>query len=342
MQEKVKHHVEQKLWKAAENLSQSPSAICKIVEYVQDGDVVVLESNSIKNNKIMTLTADILSMGTLDLRHGKEIFGASGILVSSTSVCSYNFTTERIVTRSWEHGLYISGDTKIIVTVNACAEASVSITANGKTFEQSEIPWNGAIGSIEMESTQTTMQNMTLCWDCVNYADAVWLFGDSYFTYYEARWPYYIVKEYDNFLLCGFAGAMSSEIYADFRQAITHGTPKFAVWCLGMNDPDSEDGINEQWKQYAESFLEDCKTRNITPILTTIPNVPERLHSYKNAYVRNSGFRYIDFAAAVHADAPGSGWGQGMLSADQVHPAVEGAKALAKQALLDLPEIKGL
>ena len=67
--------------------------------------------------------------------------------------------------------------------------------------------------------------------------------------------------------------------------------------------------------------------------------MPDRLHSYKNEYVRTSGYRYIDFASAVGANEAGSGWGECMLSADQVHPTAAGAQALAEQVLLDLPGI---
>jgi lysophospholipase L1-like esterase len=59
----------------------------------------------------------------------------------------------------------------------------------------------------------------------------------------------------------------------------------------------------------------------------------------KNLYVTNSGHRYIDFAKAVGGESVGSGWYSGFLSADNVHPTVDGAKALANRLFLDFPEI---
>ena len=308
--------------------------------YIQGGDIVTLESNAIKQNKILALRANILSLGAMDLRHGKGMYGASNIMIDSTSVSCYNFTAEPTLTCSWEHGLTISGETHITISVGVDATASISILSNGKTFRQSGIKWIGTAGSIELESIRTTMQDLIFSWDCSNYSDPLWLFGDSYFTYYEERWPYYIVRNYSNFLLCGFPGANSSQIYPDFLQSLTHGTPQMAVWCLGMNDPDFDDAVNPAWKTYADLFVAECKARGILPILATVPNVPDRLHSYKNEYVRKSGCRYIDFASAVGANEACSSWYEGMLSADLFHPAAAGAQALANQVLLDLPEIK--
>ena len=77
---------------------------------------------------------------------------------------------------------------------------------------------------------------------------------------------------------------------------------------------------------------------DITLILSTIPTVPNINHEGKNKTVRNSGYRYVDFAKAVGAQSNGT-WYTGMLSSDNVHPDVAGAKALYYQAIADVPEI---
>ena len=66
--------------------------------------------------------------------------------------------------------------------------------------------------------------------------------------------------------------------------------------------------------------------------------MPTVNNEQKNAWVRASGYRYIDFAKAVGADENGV-WYSGMLSNDNVHPSVTGAKALYTQVLVDLPEV---
>ena len=91
------------------------------------------------------------------------------------------------------------------------------------------------------------------------------------------------------------------------------------------------------------TLIEICKTYNITPILSTIPSVPTEIHTQLNNWVRNSGYRYIDFSSAVKTDGDyyWKGWGteNALLSDDEVHPTEQGAKVLAEQVLNDFPEI---
>ena len=107
---------------------------------------------------------------------------------------------------------------------------------------------------------------------------------------------------------------------------------------MGMNDNDG-DAVNEQWADYYEKVKTLCKENNIELILATIPNTPIRNHIYKNEIVRNSGYRYIDFAKAVNAESSGASWYDGMLNGDKVHPTELGAKTLYMRALADVPEL---
>ena len=139
--------------------------------------------------------------------------------------------------------------------------------------------------------------------------------------------------------MSGFPGRNTQSGLEDFKKALAHGTPKYAVWCLGMNNGDSDKGTNANWKNATEEFLEICEEKGIVPILSTIPNIPTVKNNFKNEYVKTSGHRYIDFAAAVGAETLGSPWTSGMLSGDNVHHAPSGAKALYEQVKKDFPEI---
>ena len=44
------------------------------------------------------------------------------------------------------------------------------------------------------------------------------------------------------------------------------------------------------------------------------------MHTQKNAYIKASGLRYIDLAAAVGCSEPGSTGYDGVMMSDQVHP----------------------
>ena len=125
---------------------------------------------------------------------------------------------------------------------------------------------------------------------------------------------------------------------ADFKIAVQRGAPKFCLWCLGMNNGDKTEEPNPDWLASTEEFLAICKEKKITPILSTIPSTPVVNNDYKNEWVRNSGYRYIDFNRAVGAHID-KAWYPNMLYTDNVHPARAGAEALYSQVIIDFPEI---
>ena len=107
-----------------------------------------------------------------------------------------------------------------------------------------------------------------------------------------------------------------------------------------MNNRDESDEVpNAAWLAATEEFIALCEEKGITPVLSTIPRIPTRNNVAKNAWVRASGYRYVDFNFAVgaHEDVA---WYPEMLSADGVHPDVKGGAALYEQVLTDFPEIK--
>ena len=147
---------------------------------------------------------------------------------------------------------------------------------------------------------------------------------------------------YNNILLDAYGGRASTNALARFLENIEHSTPRFAVWTMGMNDADSDSAVNSTWLTKVTDFIAKCNEKKITPILATIPNVPGRVMTYKNAWVKASGYRYIDFAKAVNAESAGATWYSGMLSEDNVHPTNLGAKTLYYQVLADFPELMSL
>ena len=110
-----------------------------------------------------------------------------------------------------------------------------------------------------------------------------------------------------------------------------------------MNDSSDTTSYGSDWKTYIDLLLDYCTSNGITPILATIPTAANddssglKNNEKKNEWVRNSGYRFIDFAKAVGANADGT-WRTGLKGAD-IHPSVLGAKVLAGQVLVDFPEI---
>lgn len=156
----------------------------------------------------------------------------------------------------------------------------------------------------------------------------------------NTRWPYYL---YDwgfnkNILVSGYGGEISRVGYFDFIETLKYGTPSIAIWAYGMNNTDNG-SINADWLTYTRMFIKDCEDKDIVPILATIPCIPNGDNSYKNAWIRSSGYRYIEFANTVNTQQDSSAWYDEMLSNDNVHPAEAGAVALACRAINDVPEI---
>lgn len=161
----------------------------------------------------------------------------------------------------------------------------------------------------------------------------VWAFGDSYFGVSTNRWIGQIRDfGFFNFLIDGLAGQNSNGAYNDLIKALEFGTPKYLLWCLGMNDEDTV------FKSTFDKVKAICLQRGITLIAATIPTVPGRSKEIISQYVRDSGVRYIDFYKAMGA-APEGTWYEGYLSSDEVHPTELGAKAQATQVLIDFPEL---
>ena len=177
----------------------------------------------------------------------------------------------------------------------------------------------------------------------------VWIFGDSYCSYdSSSRWLYYVMRDmkFLNFLLAARGGESSASAIIDFRALVGNHAkfPSFAVWCMGMNNGNDGDGVpNSGWLSDTQEFLTTCDLFGITPILMTIPTVPEHSHVYMNNWIRNSGRRYIDAAKAVEVAGTDTwkfyGDTEAFLSSDLVHPTTYGAKAIAAQVILDFPEL---
>lgn len=235
-----------------------------------------------------------------------------------------------------------TGLLEIIIEELPDAKVKLTVGNNGNTFVHT---FNDYVKNNTLQpycySAFGSFANYKFTWSCTDLYKDIWFFGDSYMAYSEARWAYYL-EEYGyakNALINSFPGCWSATAVTALNNLIAHGNPDFAVWALGMNDgADSDSAPSTAWANGRDSFLAVCEANNITPIFCTIPTVPTINHEQKNAWIRSSGYRYIDFAKAVNATSDGT-WNSGMLSGDGVHPTINGARALFSEVLLDFPEI---
>ena len=312
---------------------------------LKDG-YLYLEENDIMHNKTLRLTFNIDALGEgqmITLGHGEKSYGGSAVELTKDTVRVYKYFTERIDVYTAAHGINISGIIELEVKVGF-GKATISVENKDDKFVSDITEWFGRQGKIFAKSSGgAVLTDVQMEWKCSDYAQEIWLMGDSYFnTTVADRWPYYMYNNgYTDYFMSGFPGRNSQQALTDFKRALEHGTPKYAVWCLGMNNNDSETAISSTYKAATDEFLAICASKGITPILSTIPNTPTCINVHKNEWVRNSGYRYIDFAAAVDGEQIYSSWSAGMLSGDHIHPAVLGAETLYMQFIKDFPEIRG-
>ena len=334
--------VDDEFFRAMLGESLPEADIVKSLAILKD-DAISLGANHVMNNKRLVLTFDIDALGEgemISLGHGASAAGGSALEITKTHLRSYYYMSKQEEYLNTAHGLDISGRVTVIVRVGF-GEANIRLETESGVFVTGDFKWGGRNGEIFAKSVGAELNNVTLSWGCSDFDQKIWMLGDSYFNMTDAsRWPTYMLAEgYTDYLLTGYPGRKSEAALADFKNLLAYGKPKYAVWCMGMNDGDKANGVNASWEAATEEFIAICDDNGIIPVLATIPNTPTVINTFKNEIVRASGCRYIDFAAAVDGTETGSPWTSGMLSSDNVHPAKSGARALWEQVEKDLGDI---
>lgn len=319
--------------------------------FVKSADV--LESNKqlniaeridSKKNKTYKVYAEFDKFDSISIGHGYNVYSGSWVTVDDKNITAYYYNgSEPVQMGQYSHGLTIDDyiDAEVYVGNVANLRATVKIKTKNGEFDQDNVPMAGCNGNISTWAMMKT-KNVNAKFICHDMKYDIFVFGDSYLSLGDpSRYPFYLVNEgYKEMLLSGYSGATSLTEIESFRNILAKSQPKKVIWCLGMNDADSETGVNENWKKCIDEVIQVCKDNNIELILATIPNTPRVSNTFKNEWVRNSGYRYIDFAKAVGAEEKTSTWYDGMLSSDNVHPTELGAKTLAERFLIDVPELK--
>ena len=314
-----------------------------------DGEKLALPPLAVKNEKHLSFTCDVADIGgaKITVGHGKDVSSASWIEIDSEYIRAYAFYDyndpkyRELIKEPIKHGFERFNSLTVVINSNPHGKgtfAMVSTASGAVKFELNG--WDGVAGEIFAMAEGTEITNCKLNWFTDGFSRKIWLLGDSYLGFgHNARWPYYLYRDgFNNCMITGFPGMPAESAIEEFSRLVEMGTPEYAVWCLGMNNSDKDGEINEKYLRSTERFLEICKREGITPILSTIPLVPNFNNVKKNEWVRSQPYRYIDFARAVGSNECVE-WYEGMLAADRVHPLAKGAEALYMQVLCDFPEI---
>ena len=239
---------------------------------------------------------------------------------------------------SYYHGLTIEDFIYVQIkkTTNSSLTSDLVIVTKNGTFTKRNTPIFGAQGQVACSATMD-MTDVVITYTVSDAENDIWAFGDSYMCK-DAAWARQFVDAgHTGVMFSAFNGANSNDEILSFRTLISKRTPRIVVWCVGMNDIENN-GMNANWKNAVDEVIETCQQKNITLILATIPNTPIRDNTAKNTYVKSSGLRYVDFAAAVNATTAFSDWYSGLLGEDQLHPTALGSTVLMNQFIMDCPE----
>ncbi|MRH99812.1 hypothetical protein GH721_04625 [Kriegella sp. EG-1] len=302
---------------------------------LNNGEEFKLVNSAIKQNFLIHFKGMIKEFDSLIIGKGSGRYLSSNIVVTKDSVI-FTKITNIAIRKAYGHNLRLQNN--LTITIDRKVDTTYTTIINEKDtlkfntdFVGMNNPFIRSIGSEIKVDTFSFMSD--------EYFSDVFIFGDSYVNVgSKKRWPYYIYNANYKFLCDGLPGGRSVDSYSFLNAAISIHKPKFVIWCLGMNDKSDVLTVDKDWMLYTKKVISLCKQNNISLILSTIPSVPSRNHKEKNNFIRESGFRFIDFDKAV-SDGQGN-WNSELLATDEVHPSTKGAKTLAAQFLKDFPEIK--
>lgn len=321
--------------------NKADNYIYKTIETMSANDNFTLVDNlDAKKNTVLEFYGEFQNFIKLDLCHGGAINYGSRVEITSDKVSVY-YDNAEIPFISENHNLNISDFVSVRIEQGNKADCYVYVMTKDGLFKSSKsLAYHSCRGAVYATS-ETAMSNVKLQYILKDMLTDVFIFGDSYITLADSsRYPKHLISYgYDKYLLCGFGGATSLQEILTFREVMSIRKPMYCVWALGMNDGDTSTGINTNWKTCVDEIIKYCDDNGIELILATIPNTPTIENSFKNAYVKASGKRYVDYAKAVGAETSGSSWYSGMLYTDNVHPTELGAKALCERLMIDVPEI---
>ena len=315
----------------------SPTPIYASANSLIDGQTLTIPWDMItdvKQNNVIMFSAKVSSFDSLIISHSTVNY-RSGILkidLSNNKVSVYDAETLK---NEYDLGVKLSDIITVSIVVKRNQKADIVI-ADSKGYRKiADVTWNGCRDGIVVTSVNSNLNDCELSFVNNDICNDIWGFGDSYYDMIPN-----ILNDlgYTNWMVDGYSGRTSNGGLLSFQKAVAIRKPKKVIWCLGMNDADTETEINQNWKRAFDTVKAYCDKNSIEMIGYVTPNVPNRNHEFKNAYVKAHCDRYIDACHAVGADINTS-WYTGLLSSDKVHPATQGKWVLTQEFIRVVPEL---
>ena len=308
----------------------------KSIDSLNNGEISTIDTfpMHLKKRLIMSFETMINTFSEVIIGKGYQQYRGDYLKIDDTNITLLHYEQSESQVETVAHGISIETFIKVSMYADNSGYLYVILQSKNGMFKYIFKGW-GYEANYQpfVKSVNSSLSLLKLNVGCQDFKNPVWAFGDSYFGVASNRWVG-VMRDFGffNFLIDGLAGQNSNGAYSDLLKCLNFGTPKYLIWCLGMNDQDNT------YKVVFDKVKSICEQKGITMIAATIPSVPARSKEVINQYVIESGLRYIDFKKAVGANELGV-WYQGYLSSDEVHPTDLGAQALATQVLIDFPEL---
>lgn len=301
----------------------------------ESGELIIDEIPDNKNYYGIGCCFNCSDMGTIKIYKSQNDYCRGEINIDATNITEFGNGGEETVI---PHGLTITNGL-IVSIIKGTTSTNITLTNTaGKKITKQLTKWNGCKGGkIKFIAVIGTYSNVTLSHSGTWMDKDTWIFGDSYTDFWPSKC---YANGGTNFYLDGYSGRNAQGGYDSLLKALKYGKPKRIVWMLGMNNADTETAVNESWNNVFNQLKKLCKNLHIQLILCTIPNVPERIHTFKNQIIRESGLPYIDISSALGANEKGSSWFEGLLGSDKVHPTDLGSEVIANTLIAGVPDIR--
>lgn len=298
------------------------------------GELELTEIPDSKNYYGIGCVFNTQQMGTIKIYKSQNDYCRGEINIDATNITEFGNGGEETII---PHGLTIT-DGLVVSIVKGTTNTSITLTNTaGEKVTKQLSKWIGCKGGIiKFISISGTYTNITLSHSGTWMDKDTWIFGNSYTDFWPSKC---YANGGTNFYLDGYSGRSAQGGYDSLLLALKYGKPKRIVWMLGMNNSDTEIAVNESWNNIFNELKELCAIMSIQLIPCTIPNVPERIHTFKNQIIRNSGLPYIDISSVLGANEKGSIWFSGLLSSDNVHPTGLGSEIIANTIIAGVPDI---
>ena len=300
--------------------------------------VTIGESSYIKNDYIINVNLSFEEF-TKEVRiwkGGTSDYRPAYFEISDASVNVYESYELKY---SYDHHLNISKYLQFVAVIDKMRKATVYLYTDGgmATIEVPDFYGHGPLRVANAIGYYLNNACITFC-DVNSYTPRI--YGDSYYQGDVNRWVYYAYQQGASFLLNSMPGGRASHLLPMVKNDINiGGAANILVWGIGMNEnPDVDENTPDAtWLNAVNQIIDLCGNAT-SLILCTIPSVPSRFNEGKNKWIRNSGYRYIDFAAAVENGSDYT-WKEGMLDDDEIHPTEYGARVMSTRAIIDVPEL---